>query len=165
MKLIGIVGWKNSGKTYFAQKIIESLVKLKFNVASVKHAHHEFEIDHSGTDSFLHRKAGSNQVIISSSKRWAKITELQDSQEKNLNELIRELNNPDIVIIEGFKNDEHPKIEIINSALGTNKLMFNTIKNVFAIISDTEINEFKKKQFKRNQINEIVDYIVSYENK
>ena len=83
MKICGIVGWKNSGKTFFTQKLISYFTTLKFNVASIKHAHHNFDVDKPGTDSFLHRQAGSKQVIVSSSKRWAKIIELNQSNEKN----------------------------------------------------------------------------------
>ena len=107
MKIFGIVGLKNSGKTYLLKQIISKLVSLKFRVASIKHAHHDFDIDKPNTDSYIHRQAGSKQVIISSSKRWAKIVELDDLKEKNLNELIAELNDPEIVLVEGFKNENH----------------------------------------------------------
>ena len=113
MKIFGIVGWKNSGKTYYAQKIISKLCQLEMRVASIKHAHHDFDIDQPGTDSFLHRNAGSEQIIISSSKRWAKIYELNNAPEKKLSDLINELDKVDIVIVEGYKNENHPKIEII----------------------------------------------------
>ena len=95
MKVIGIVGLKNSGKTFFAQKIISALTSRAFEVASIKHAHDGFEIDHPQTDSFLHRKAGAKEVIISSSKRWAKITEIKNKDEKKLNDLIKEIQNAD----------------------------------------------------------------------
>ena len=113
MKICGIVGWKNSGKTFFARELISFFTHQKLKVASIKHAHHNFDIDKPNTDSFLHRRAGSQQVIISSSKRWAKISELNKSNEKTLYELIDELNSPDIIIVEGFKNEKHAKIEII----------------------------------------------------
>ena len=164
MKIIGIIGWKNSGKTFFVQKIIDKLSSLNLKVASIKHAHHDFEIDHADTDSFLHRKAGSLQVIISSSKRWAKISELKKSEEKSLSFLINELENPDIVIVEGYKKENHLKIEIIKNPNDSSTFLFNDLKNVKAIISDKEIKSFKKKQFKKNQINEIVDYILNFKN-
>ena len=116
MKVIGIVGLKNSGETFFAQKIISALTSREFEVASIKHAHDGFEIDHPQTDSFLHRKAGAKEVIISSSKRWAKITEIKNKDEKKLNDLIKEIQNADIVIVEGYKKDIHPKIEIIKNS-------------------------------------------------
>ena len=92
-KIIGITGWKDVGKTYYASLIIKLLVKRGYQVGSIKHAHHDFDIDKPGTDSFKHREAGSNQVIISSSKRWAKITENNNENEKSLDELIKELHN------------------------------------------------------------------------
>ena len=162
MKVFGIIGWKNSGKTFFATKIISELSKKNIKVASIKHAHHDFDIDHPNTDSFLHRKAGSNQVIISSSKRWVKISELYTSTEKNLTELINELDSPDIVIVEGYKVEDHPKIEIIKTTEDNNTFLFNKLNNVEAIISDQQIPIFKKKQFKKNQIDEVVHFILSY---
>ena len=142
MKVFGIVGWKNSGKTYFAQQIISTLSSQNLRVASIKHAHHDFDIDQPETDSYLHRQAGAQQVIISSSKRWAKINELKDSSEKKLNELINELENPEVVIVEGFKNENHPKIEIIKEPQDRSSFMFNNLKNIVALISDMHINSF-----------------------
>ena len=162
MKVFGIVGLKNSGKTFFAQKIIASLSSKKIKVASIKHAHHDFDIDHPETDSFLHRQAGSEEVIISSSKRWAKIKELKDLKEKNLAELLNELDNPDIVIVEGYKNEAHLKIEIIDNHLNASSYLFTKLENVIALISDVKIVPFDKKQFKKSQIEEIVNYILSY---
>ena len=138
MKIIGIIGWKNSGKTYYVQEIIKKLRKKGYSVASIKHAHHEFDVDQPKTDSFLHRKAGSQQVIISSSKRWVKITELENNTEKNLTELLQQLSTTDIVIVEGFKNDNHPKIEIIKEK--SKNYLFNQISNVVALISDIEVD-------------------------
>ena len=158
MKIIGIIGWKNSGKTYYAQEIIKKLRKKGYSVASIKHAHHDFDIDKPQTDSFLHRKAGSQQVIISSSKRWVKIAELENNPEKNLNELIEELSTTDIVIVEGFKNDNHPKIEIIKEI--SKSYLFNQISNVVALISDIEIDS-NIIQFKKNEIDLIVNFIIN----
>ena len=145
MKIIGLVGWKNSGKTFFAQKIITKLKLLNYRISSIKHAHHDFEIDKLNSDSFLHRKSGSEQVIISSSKRWAKIVELKDQKEKSLEELIDQLEKTDIVIVEGFKKENHPKLEIINDSDHELGFMFEKITNVIGIISDIQINSFKKK--------------------
>ena len=159
MKVCGIVGWKNSGKTFFAQKLIEYFANQKLNVASIKHAHHDFDIDKPGTDSFLHRQAGSQQIIVSSSKRWAKITELKQSKEKTLYELINELNISDIVIVEGFKNEKHSKIEIINDSSDPSTYLFPYLKNIIGIVSNTKINT-SIKQFKKNEIDNIANYIL-----
>ena len=157
MKIVGIVGWKNSGKTYFASKIIKKLKIKNYRVASIKHAHHEFDIDHKGTDSYFHREAGSSQVLVSSSKRWVKITELNNSKEQTLNDLLNQLSETDIVIVEGFKNDNHPKIEIIKK--GNNDYLFNKILNIKAVISEEKINT-DLKQFKKDEIDNIVNFIL-----
>lgn len=164
MKVIGIVGWKNSGKTYLVQQIISKLVLKDFKVATIKHAHHDFDIDHPETDSYLHRKSGSQQVIISSSKRWAKISELNNSQEKKLEDLISELEDPDIIIVEGYKKESHSKIEIIKNEEDKSKYLFNKLENVIAIVSDEKISNCDKVHFKKNQINEIVNFILNLEN-
>jgi len=145
-KIIGIIGMKDVGKTYYASLIINLLVKKGYKVGSIKHAHHDFDIDKPGTDSFKHREAGSSQTIISSSKRWAKINENKNKKEKKLEELIKEFEDIDIVVVEGFKKESHPKIQILGKdVINRNK----EIKNVIAIVSnevqDTTIPVFKKK--------------------
>ena len=158
MKIIGIVGWKNTGKTYYMSEIIKKLKSKNYHIASIKHAHHEFDIDHKNTDSFIHRISGSSQVIISYSKRWAKINELENENEKKLDELISELSDTDIVLVEGYKNENHPKIEVINEK--ENKHLFQNIKNVRAIISDVNLDT-DLKQFKKNEIDKIVNFILN----
>ncbi len=158
MKIVGIVGWKNSGKTFFVSEIIKKLKSQNYRIASIKHAHHAFDIDHVNTDSYIHRISGSSQVIISSSKRWAKINELENEDEKKLDELISELSEIDIVIVEGYKNENHPKIEIINEK--KNKYLFQNIQNVIAIISDHNLDTDLKK-FKKNEIDKIVNFILN----
>ena len=136
MKIFGIIGLKNTGKTFISQLLIKYFIKMNLKVASIKHAHHSFEIDKPNTDSFLHRQAGSSQVIISSSKKWAKIVDLESENEKTLNELIREITPVDILIIEGFKNEDHPKFEIIKDNLDNSSFLFTKLNNVVGLISD-----------------------------
>ena len=155
-KIIGITGWKDVGKTYYASLIIKLLVKKGYKVGSIKHAHHDFDIDKPGTDSFKHREAGSNQVIISSSKRWAKITENNNENEKILDELIQELQNIDIVVVEGFKKDNHPKIEILSNGLKNRNKETN---NVIAIVSD-DLKDTIIPVFKENDIENLVEFII-----
>ena len=159
MKICGVVGWKNSGKTFLAQKLISYFNEKELIVSSIKHAHHDFDIDKPNTDSYLHRQAGSQQIIISSSKRWAKITELKKSKEKTLYELIAELNTSDIVIVEGFKNEKHLKIEIISDTANPSTYLFPYLENIIGIVSDTTINT-PIKQFKKNEINNIANHIL-----
>jgi molybdopterin-guanine dinucleotide biosynthesis adapter protein len=155
-KIIGITGWKDVGKTYYASLIIKLLVKRGYQVGSIKHAHHDFDIDKPGTDSFKHREAGSNQVIISSSKRWAKITENKNENEKSLDELIQELQNVDVIVVEGFKKDNHPKIEILSKDL---KNRNKETKNVIAIVSD-DFEDTITPVYKENDIENLVEFII-----
>ena len=155
-KIIGITGWKDVGKTYYASLIIKSLVKKGYQVGSIKHAHHDFDIDKPGTDSFKHRKAGSNQVIISSAKRWAKITENNNENEKSLDELIQELQNVDVIVVEGFKKNNHPKIEILSKDL---KNRNKETKNVIAIVSD-DLKDTITPVYKENDIENLVEFII-----
>jgi len=158
MKIVGLIGWKNSGKTFYMKKIIENLRKKGFSVASIKHAHHEFDIDKPNTDSYIHRKAGSTQVIVSSSKRWVKITELENNKEKKLRDLVNQLSKTDIVIVEGFKKENHPKIEIIKE--DSKSYLFNKISNVVALITDIHVDS-NIQQFKKNEIDLIVNFILN----
>ena len=155
-RVIGIVGWKDVGKTYLVTEIIKLLVAKNYRVGSIKHAHHDFDIDKPGTDSFKHRESGSNQVIISSSKRWAKINENIDNREKDLKELIEEFENIDIIIVEGFKNEIHPKIEIITNNV---EISNSKINNVIAIVSDVMLNS-NTPVFKKNEIKSLVEFII-----
>ena len=155
-KVIGVVGWKNVGKTFFVTEIIKLLVSMNFKVGSIKHAHHDFDIDQHGTDSFKHRNAGSTQVIISSSKRWAKIIENNNKKEKNLDQLIKEFQEIDIVIVEGFKKENHPKIEIIAK---NSQIINSELKNVIAFVSD-EMFDSNIPVFKKNDIESLVEFII-----
>ena len=155
-KIIGITGWKDVGKTYYASLIIKLLVKKGYEVGSIKHAHHDFDIDKPGTDSFKHREAGSNQVIVSSSKRWAKITENNNKNEKSLDELIQELYNVDIIIVEGYKKDNHPKIEILGKDLKNRNKETN---NVIAFVSD-DLKDTSAPVFKKNDTKNLVNFII-----
>ena len=155
-KIIGITGWKDVGKTYYATLIIKSLVKKGYQVGSIKHAHHDFDIDKPGTDSFKHREAGSSQVVISSAKRWAKITENNNENEKSLDELIQEFNNVEIIVVEGFKKDNHPKIEILTKVLNNRN---KETKNVIAIVSN-DLKNITIPVFKENDIENLVEFII-----
>ena len=162
MLICGIVGWKNSGKTYFAQKLINYFNSKNFKVASIKHAHHEFDIDKPNTDSFLHRRAGSQEILVSSSKRWVKIVELRGTKERKLSDLLNELDSPDIVIVEGFKNESHPKLEIIKE--DTNDYLFTKLNTITGIVSDKKIDTLIP-QFQKENIDGVAKHILNKHNK
>ena len=113
MKLFGITGWKNSGKTTLVVALVELLTARGLKVATVKHAHHNFDIDQEVKDSFRHRAAGSTEVIVSSRNRWALIHENRDQEEADLEDLLAHLSPKiDLVLVEGFKTGSHEKIQV-----------------------------------------------------
>lgn len=118
MKIIGLAGWSGAGKTTLAARLIPVLLARGVTVSTLKHAHHEFDVDQPGKDSFEHRRAGAGQVLVSSGRRWALMTELRGAPEPPLRELLAKLNPVDLVLIEGFKGEPVPKIEIFRQANG-----------------------------------------------
>ena len=116
-KVIGVAGFKNAGKTTLVEKLVVDLTYRGFRISTVKHAHHSFDIDHEGRDSFRHRKAGATEVAVVSSGRWALIHELRNEVEPTLGEILQKLAPCDLIIVEGYKRDNHDKIEVRNLSL------------------------------------------------
>ena len=111
MNVYGIVGWKNSGKTTLVERLVSEITGRGFSVSTVKHAHHAFDVDHEGKDSFRHRVAGASEVLLASRNRWALMHEIRDDAEPPLSELLEKLSPVDLVLIEGYKRDSHAKVE------------------------------------------------------
>jgi molybdopterin-guanine dinucleotide biosynthesis adapter protein len=122
MHVMGLAGWSGAGKTTLLGKLIPALVARGVRVATVKHAHHAFDIDQPGKDSWTHRAAGASEVIVSSARRWAHIHELRDEPEPRLSDLLRRLSPCDVVLVEGFKRQPHAKIEVFRAANGREPL-------------------------------------------
>ena len=118
MRIIGLAGWSGSGKTTLVTSVIPVLVGRGLKVATVKHAHHEFDIDQPGKDSWRHRAAGASEVAIVSSRRWAIVHELGEDPEPPLADMLAKLSPVDLVIVEGFKRHAHPKLEVYRAAVG-----------------------------------------------
>jgi molybdopterin-guanine dinucleotide biosynthesis protein B len=118
MRVIGIAGWSGSGKTTLLAKLIPILVARGVTVSTIKHAHHAFDVDQPGKDSWIHRQAGATEVLVSSANRFALMHELRDRPEPTLDDLLTRLAPADLVIVEGFKRDPIPKIEIHRPELG-----------------------------------------------
>ena len=112
MKRFGIVGRKNAGKTTLMVRLVKNLTERGLRIATVKHAHHALEVDREGTDSWKHREAGASEVAVVGSGRWAVMCELRGAPEPSLDEMVARLSPADIVLIEGFKREPHPKIEL-----------------------------------------------------
>ncbi|MBX9702254.1 MAG: molybdopterin-guanine dinucleotide biosynthesis protein B [Acetobacteraceae bacterium] len=118
MRMIGLSGWSGAGKTTLLRALLPLLGARGVTVSTIKHAHHAFDVDVPGKDSWEHRKAGARQVLVSSSHRWALMTELRGAEEPTLPVLLAKLDPVDLVIVEGFKFDPHPKIEVHRGANG-----------------------------------------------
>jgi molybdopterin-guanine dinucleotide biosynthesis adapter protein len=117
-RVLGIAGWSGSGKTTLITKLIPLLASRGVCVATLKHAHHAFDVDTPGKDSYEHRKAGACEVIVSSARRWVQMHEVGDGAEATLAELLARLSPCDLVLVEGFKTEGHPKLEVFRRAVG-----------------------------------------------
>ena len=135
MRVIGLAGWSGAGKTTLLVQLIPVLRERGLTVSTLKHAHHGFEIDRPGKDSFEHRQAGASEVLVSSRRRWALVRELRDEPEPPLADLLQRLSPVDLAIVEGFKAERHPKIEVHRAANGK-PFLFAEIPNVKAIAAD-----------------------------
>lgn len=161
--VFGIAGYKNSGKTTLIVALIEEFRRRGFRVASIKHAHHNFQIDNDETDSARHRRAGAGQVAIVSSRRWAVVTELDNVAEPTLDEVLIQLaqHRPehDLVLVEGYKAEHVPKIECRRSDRGPPRPLANDDPNVVAIASDDKESTSTVPVFLLNDVAAIADFI------
>jgi molybdopterin-guanine dinucleotide biosynthesis adapter protein len=134
--VIGIVGWKNSGKTTLTVKLVEEFTRRGLRVATVKHAHHSFQIDDAETDSARHRRGGAKQIAIVSAKRWALVTELGDAIEPDFADVLAALAPADLIIVEGYKSAPIRKIEARRGASSHEPLLAASDSDVIAIAAD-----------------------------
>ena len=136
MRLIGLAGWSGAGKTTLMVKLIPALLRCGVSVSTLKHAHHRFDVDQPGKDSYEHRQAGARQVLVASGARWALMTELRTAREPTLRDLLGKLDPVDLVIVEGYKRDPHPKIEVRREANGK-PWMHPDMPGIVAVAADT----------------------------
>ena len=156
MRLIGFAGWSGAGKTTLIVKLIPVLVARGLRVATVKHAHHGFDVDREGKDSWLHRQAGAQSVLVASARRWALMHELADAPEPSLAEHLSRLPHADIVLVEGWKADPHPKIEVFRTALGKPRLPPDD-PFIVAVATDAEETAGKKPIVSLNDVIALAD--------
>lgn len=135
MRLFGIVGFKNAGKTGLVERLVAEISARGITVSTLKHAHHAFDVDQPGKDSYRHRAAGAAQVLVASAQRWALMTELREAQEPSLQDLLDQLTPVDLVLIEGWKTEPHPKIEAHRKETG-HPLMAPDTASVRALAAD-----------------------------
>jgi molybdopterin-guanine dinucleotide biosynthesis adapter protein len=138
MKIIGLAGWSGAGKTTLLTRALPLLLQQGLRVSVIKHAHHAFDVDVPGKDSWLHRQAGAEEVLVSSGARWALMHELRGTQEPTLLQLLAKMSPVDLVVIEGYKTDPHRKIEVHRAANGK-PLLFPNDPAIVGIASDLPI--------------------------
>ena len=139
MKRFGITGWKNAGKTSVMERLVAEFVARGLRVSTLKHAHHTFEIDHEGRDTFRHRAAGAAEVLVSSGTRWALMSELRGDPEPALDALIAKMTLVDLVLIEGWKTSPHPKLEVWRAETG-HPLIAPGDETIQAVATDTSLD-------------------------
>jgi molybdopterin-guanine dinucleotide biosynthesis protein B len=138
MKVIGLAGWSGAGKTTLLTRIIPHLLGKGLRVSVIKHAHHSFDVDVPGKDSWVHRQSGATEVLVSSGNRWALMHELRGAPEPRLPELLKKMSPVDLVIVEGFKSEPHGKIEVHRAANGK-AVLFPDDPGIVGIATDAEL--------------------------
>lgn len=159
MKIFGLAGWSGSGKTTLIVKLIPELVSRGISVSTMKHAHHDFDIDRPGKDSHEHRLAGASEVMISASKRWALMHELREEEEPSVEELIARMKPVDLLLVEGFKWHAHPKMEIHRPLVGK-PLLQSDDTEIIAVASDEALSGLPVPVLDLNDVSGIADFIV-----
>jgi molybdopterin-guanine dinucleotide biosynthesis protein B len=160
MRIIGLAGWSGSGKTTLITKLIPHLIGRGVTVSTLKHAHHGFDLDKPGKDSFMHRAAGATEVIISSAKRWAILHELREEAEWDLGDLVAKMSPVDLVLVEGFKRDAFPKLEIHRAENGK-PLIQPEDPYIVAIAADSTLPDAKVPVIDLNDIDAIADVLLA----
>lgn len=161
MKVIGFAGWKNSGKTTLVEGLLRVLTARGLRVSTVKHAHHSFEIDQPGKDSYRHRAAGATEVVVASHQRWALIHEQSPPVEPDLDEILARMSEVDLVLVEGFKDLPFDKIEVFRHSNGKT-LLATDDRHVIAIAADGPIAEAKVPVLSLDDFEAISEFITQH---
>lgn len=161
MRIIGLAGWSGSGKTTLITKAVPRLIARGCRVSTLKHAHHGFDLDQPGKDSFVHRAAGATEVVISSAKRFAILHELRGEPEWDLPDLLQKLSPVDLVLVEGYKRDAFPKLEVHRAANGK-PLLHPEDPHIVAIASDRPLPEAKVPVIDLDDIEGICDLLLKH---
>ena len=161
MKIIGIVGWSGSGKTSLLVALLPLLTARGLKVSTMKHAHHRFDVDQPGKDSYRHREAGASEVMVVASTRWVLMHETREEAEPSIEELIQRITPVDLLLIEGFKTHAHPKLEIHRSSEGK-PLLSPSDPEIVAVASDTELTGLKVPVLDLNDPAAIAAFILDY---
>ena len=159
MKVFGVTGWKNSGKTTLMERLVSEICVRGFTVSTIKHAHHNVDVDQPGKDSHRHRQAGASEVILASNTRWALMHELRGAEEPTLEMLLARLSPVDLVLIEGYKREDHPKLEAAQ-APGTRPLLALKDSHIAAVAAGYETPPLPVPVLDINNIPAIADFVL-----
>ncbi len=160
MKIFGFAGYSGSGKTTLVEKLIPLVVQRGLKVSLIKHAHHTFDVDTPGKDSYRHRQAGCTEILVTSSRRWVLMHELRGRPEPGLAEHINHLSPCDLLLVEGFKYEHIPKIEVFRAEVGE-PLLHPNDSNILAIATDQRL-ETRLPQFDLNDAGKIADFMLKH---
>ena len=158
MRVMGIAGWSGAGKTTLLSRLIPVLVGRGFSVSTIKHAHHHFDVDYPGKDSHTHRVAGATEVLVSSVNRFALMHELRGAAEPSLAQLLSMLAPVDFVLVEGYKPEPHPKIEVHRVANGK-PFLYPNDPTILALASDAAIADRNVTLLALENAEELVDFV------
>ncbi|HYZ39227.1 MAG TPA: molybdopterin-guanine dinucleotide biosynthesis protein B [Stellaceae bacterium] len=162
MRIFGLAGWSDSGKTTLMTALIPEFVSRGITVSTIKHAHHSFDIDQPGKDSWRHRQAGAQEVLVASAHRWALMRELRGAAEPSLDELLEKMSPVDLVLVEGFKRHPHPKIEVYRRVLGK-PLLHPDDHLVVAIAADEPSPQFSVPFLPLADTSAIANFVLRHE--
>ena len=160
--VFGVTGWKNSGKTTLVTRLVSELTGRGFSVSTIKHAHHAFDIDKEGTDSHRHREAGAREVMIVSGNRWALMHELRGEDEPPMVQAIERVSPCDLILVEGYKRERHPKIEARRRDSTKSGLLAPDDPTIVAVAADHETDAGGLPRFDLDDISAMADFIVSH---
>ena len=161
--IFGIIGWKNSGKTTLMARLVEEFTNRGLVVSAIKHAHHTFDIDYPERDTFKLREAGARQIAISSPRRWAFMHELREETEPTLDDIIRHFSEANLILVEGYKSSQIPKIEARSQRSLTQSPLRDEFPSIVAVASDQISKEEDSiPHFAIDEISDIADFILSY---
>ena len=160
MRLYGVTGWKNAGKTGLMERLVAEIAGRGLTVSSLKHAHHTFDVDQPGKDSHRHRQAGAQEVLLASATRWALMHELRGAPEPPLEALLAKLAPVDLVLIEGYKRDRHPKVECWRAAAG-HAVMAPHDPTIRAVAADAVLDDLPVPRFDLDDTAAIADFIIA----
>jgi molybdopterin-guanine dinucleotide biosynthesis protein B len=160
MKIIGLAGWSGAGKTTLVAKLLPLLIARGLSVSTIKHAHHAFDVDMPGKDSYIHRQAGAREVLVASDTRFALMAEHRGAPEPELHALLAQLAPVDLVVVEGFKRHAHPKIEVFRAALGK-PMLWPEVATIVAVASDQAVPDCDRTVIGLDDVAAIADWVMA----